>query len=259
MDDAAQPKLTDSQPEIYVPYLPVPVRQKAFLRFLVPAVLWLLVGVSLLIAYSQSSPGNAVWDDGVVRTFTGTFHSIPYPAIYADDRGDGKPGLLLLVEVGKRGAGGRTLPPDATGVSVSGWPLHRDGRWMLELEPGAQAIQPLPNRAPSPLPTPVSLGRVTLRGEIVDSKCFLGAMKPGEGKTHKECATLCISGGIPPMLVTRNQQGEPTFYLLADSSGGQLSPDVFPFIADAVEVTGELERIGQSLRLRIRRDDVKRL
>ena len=50
---------------------------------------------------------------------------------------------------------------------------------------------------------PTSLGVATLRGEIVDSKCYLGAMKPGDQKTHKACATLCIRGGIPPVLVER--------------------------------------------------------
>jgi hypothetical protein len=34
-------------------------------------------------------------------------------------------------------------------------------------------------------------GPVELTGEIVDSKCFLGVMVPGSGKTHKECASLC--------------------------------------------------------------------
>ena len=41
-------------------------------------------------------------------------------------------------------------------------------------------------------------GPVTVSGEIVDSKCFLGVMVPGAGKTHKECASLCLRGGIPP-------------------------------------------------------------
>ena len=40
------------------------------------------------------------------------------------------------------------------------------------------------------------LGAVTLTGEIVDSKCFLGVMNPGNLKPHKACAIRCISGGI---------------------------------------------------------------
>jgi hypothetical protein len=41
-------------------------------------------------------------------------------------------------------------------------------------------------------------GLVKLTGEIVDSKCFLRVIAPGSGKTHKECASLRLRGGIPP-------------------------------------------------------------
>ena len=46
--------------------------------------------------------------------------------------------------------------------------------------------------------------RVMLRGEIVDSKCYLGVMNPGEGTVHRDCAARCLSGGLPPMLVVRS-------------------------------------------------------
>jgi len=49
----------------------------------------------------------------------------------------------------------------------------------------------------SPLPS-TSLGTQTLVGEIVDSKCFLGVMNPGQLTTHRACAIRCISGGVRP-------------------------------------------------------------
>ena len=36
---------------------------------------------------------------------------------------------------------------------------------------------------------------------LVASGRFDGAMKPGDGKTHKGCAALCLRGGIPPALM----------------------------------------------------------
>lgn len=259
MDDPAASGITDSQPEFYVPYLPVATSQRRFLKYLVPSVLWLLVGASVLAAYTQTSPGIGTWETGKARTFHGTIHAHPYPALITDDRGDGKPGMLLLVEVGKHGGGGRAASFDQASVDLRGWPLHRDGRWILELEPGEEAIQQTHASSPGPTLTTTPLGQVTLRGEIVDSKCFLGAMKPGEGKTHKECATLCISGGIPPMLVTRDAGGSPTFYLLLDEAGGPLGADAYPFIADAVELTGQLERQGETMCLRVHAKDIRRL
>ncbi len=71
---------------------------------------------------------------------------------------------------------------------------------------------------------------VTLKGEIIDPKCYLGAMKPGGGKTHKACAMLCISGGVPPMLVTRDANKQETFYLLTTDQGGVANELVLPFV-----------------------------
>ena len=48
-----------------------------------------------------------------------------------------------------------------------------------------------------------AIGEVTLVGEVVDPKCWLGDMKPGDGKAHAACARLCMEGGIPPMLRVR--------------------------------------------------------
>ena len=36
--------------------------------------------------------------------------------------------------------------------------------------------------------TETALGEATYRGEILDSKCWFGAMQPGQGKPHKSCA-----------------------------------------------------------------------
>jgi hypothetical protein len=66
------------------------------------------------------------------------------------------------------------------------------------------------------------LGELTLAGEIVDTKCFLGVMNPGEGKVHRECAALCLHGGIPPALFTRELDGSPKIVLLIDPSGAPM-------------------------------------
>lgn len=64
--------------------------------------------------------------------------------------------------------------------------------------PGLLAIEVKSERVANEVTTPV-----TLDGELVDSKCYLGTMKPGDGKTHKSCAILCLRGGIPPLFVSK--------------------------------------------------------
>lgn len=242
--------------ELYVGYLPVPPRQKRFLRIVVPALLWCVALAAFLISRSQGNPGSAEWESGHVRTFVGTVLATPYPVLFAVDRGDGTPGAILLVEAGKHGAT-RAAEFDGRRVSVNGWVLHREGRTMLELEPGTEAIARLDGA--SNLPEVHARGHARLQGEIVDSKCFLGAMKPGNGKTHKECATLCISGGIPPMFVTRDAAGRRSYYLLVNPNGGPLDRAAFDRIADPVELEGELEEWGGMLRIRVEAGNIRRL
>jgi hypothetical protein len=244
--------------ELYVGYLPVPPRQWRFLRRSVPTILWLLCGVCFLWARSQHSPGNAVWDQGQPVKLRGTIIARPYPLLLTAGA-DGKPELVLLVEMGKHGGGQRAAALDGRPAIISGWPLHRDGRRMIELEPGENAVAPDAGSGSGPIPVSRSEGRATLRGEIVDSKCFLGAMKPGEGKTHKECATLCIRGGIPPMFVTRDAAGSTTYYLLQSPDGGPIDPAIQPFIADPVELTGELSTWAGLNVLSVKPADIRRL
>ena len=99
-------------------------------------------------------------------------------------------------------------------------------------------------------PADVPLGPVTLRGEIVDTKCYLGAMRPGEGKVHRACANLCLMGGIPPMLAVFHENEAPTLLLLTDAEGNAFDADILDYVAPYVSVTGELYRRGDLLMLR---------
>ena len=80
------------------------------------------------------------------------------------------------------------------------------------------------------------LGGATLAGEIIDPKCYFGAMKPGEGKIHKACATLCLRGGIPPMFMTTDEQGRHVYYLLTKPDGRGSNHDKL----QRVPVSGEV-------------------
>ena len=70
----------------------------------------------------------------------------------------------------------------------------------------------------------VDLGEHTLRGEIVDIKCYLGVMKPAHGKPHRSCAARCISGGIPPVLMVKDRDGDTNYLLLVSAEFGQTLP-----------------------------------
>jgi hypothetical protein len=96
-------------------------------------------------------------------------------------------------------------------------------------------------------------------GEILDSKCYLGAMKPGDGKGHKACATLCVTGGIPPMLLVWTPDGGRRHLLLVDDRGHSARGLVLEALGEPVTVTGRPGRTGDLETLAIDAHAIERL
>ncbi len=238
----------------FVGWLPMPRR---YARFLLPVACLLVVAAAVggaVLAWGQRSPGPGTWDDDTV-TLTGVVTAEPYARLRVPGDAGGPPRTLLLVNEGKFGAKDRVRPFDGRPVRVRGTLLAR-GEWrMLELADGDDALSAadLPEVDAAALRTPPAtpLGPVELRGEIVDSKCFLGAMKPGGGRTHKGCAVLCLRGGVPPAFVSRDE-GD-VLYLLTGPDGGPLAPTYFDLAGDRVRLAGRAERWGDLRVLRVDR------
>jgi len=258
------PEPTRDEP-FYVGYLKMP---PAIRRFVLPwavANMVLAIGLAVLLSQQHREPGDGSWDTGKAVTLNGWLDTDPYPVLKTVDKS------YVLVEQGKRGVGARL---DAVSladgwVSVTGYVIERDGRRVLELDASSESpIQPSVQRpvvggihddAFDPQAPAEDLGTHTLRGEIVDPKCYLGVMRPGDGKTHKTCATLCIRGGIPPMFVVRDKQGRTAAYLLTDARGGPLPVSYYPYIADPIELTGDVAREGDLLILHADLLSIRRL
>lgn len=253
--------------EFFIGWLKTPAGYVRFLRPLMAALVIVALATGAALAWLQSSPGDGQWDDDKVVTLRGIALTNPYAVLRVNEPGK-TPRTYLLVEDGKFGALPRTsqfVKGRLAGVpvEVKGTILHRGDRWMIALEPGTSGMRALSSDEVDRLRKTEADDRVVvsastkLRGEIIDPKCYLGAMKPGRGKTHKACAMRCIAGGIPPMLVTRDADGE-TFYLLVAEDGSVANDLVYPFVGDRVEATGRVERDGDLHVLRIRHDSIHR-
>lgn len=83
---------------------------------------------------------------------------------------------------------------------------------------------------------PTNKTPITRIGEIIDPKCFFGAMNPGNGKVHLSCAVRCIEGGIIPMLRYEDEKGEH-FALLHNPKGEPANDLVKNFIGLPVQIT----------------------
>ncbi len=239
--------MPDRANEFFIGYLPTPIGLRGFVRGAVAVLLISCTALAVVVATQQRNPGRGSWALDTEIELTGQIAELPAPMIRAADD-DGRIRSALIVREGKQGAA--TLAKRYAGeiVTVRGTTIERDGVRMIEVvgEPTRPASSQ-PQRIAAVKSSTAS--RVTLRGEIVDPKCFLGAMKPGEGKTHKACATLCIRGGIPPMFASLDERGNTVARLIE-------SPDIeaiVPFIGDLVEVEADVWELGDVLMIRLLR------
>jgi hypothetical protein len=256
--------------EFFLGWLPMPAGYVRFVKPMTIALLLVSVITAGTLAFFQRDPGSGQWDDAQVVTLRGIALTRPYAMLRVVGEKPGElPRTYLLVEDGKFGALPRVSQfvqgeSDRLAVEVRGTVLHRGDRWMIALEEGDIGMRVLSESEAQTLPSrdgsgPKTIGAsVTLHGEIIDPKCYLGAMKPGGGKTHKACAMRCIAGGIPPMLVTREADGRETFYLMVTADGGVANDLVYPFVGDRVDVTGSVEQQDDTLVLRVSSDSIRR-
>jgi hypothetical protein len=69
-------------------------------------------------------------------------------------------------------------------------------------------------------------------------------MKPAEGKSHRDCAIRCISGGAPAALVARDGAGGAAVLLLVGADGRPLGRELLDRGGEPVEAAGEVLRLG---------------
>jgi len=235
--------------EFYVGYLPeAPSGIARHTRWVVVLLLLLVTTVGVLLVTSQNPFPVATFEYLEYRDFEGTLLQRPYPRLLVDRPGQATEDVARrssywLVSFGKHGGGAALRGLDGHRLRLRGALNYRDNQTMLELQAGA-AIEDL---GPASISAPLnrSHGQQHLRGEIVDSKCYLGLMKPGHGKPHRGCAVRCISGGIPPIFVLRDENGPAAYLLLVGADGRAMHGEILDYVAEPLEIEGEVVRRGE--------------
>jgi hypothetical protein len=226
-------------------------------RRIVVLMLGLSLGLGAVLSLAQRTIGLSVFEWGQVKNFSGILRSQPYPHLLV-----ARPGAsgdqaafssYYLVSPFKFGLDVATANRlDGKAVSLKGTLIYRGGQTMVEVV--SDSIKPAegPGNGLSAAPagSPVSLGRRTFVGEIVDSKCYLGVMNPGALAPHRACAIRCISGGIPPVLLVRQSNSPALYLLLVSREGKPVNKQVLNLVAEPVEISGDVEGRGNLLILR---------
>ena len=234
--------------DFYVGYLPkAPSATARLVRYVVIIAVAGALSAGVVFVAMQRGFSTATFEYGTVRTFTGTISAHPAPVLRGNEEGTvDAEGSYLLVAPFKHGADDLVASQDGRAVRLRGTLVNREGRRMIEVVPGSiEATKDSPEAADE-----IPLGEIDLVGEIVDSKCWLGVMKPGDRKTHRACASLCIRGGIPPLFVAHGEKGAELVALLTSPAGKPVNDHVLSFVAEPVRVRGALSRRGDMLVLR---------
>lgn len=218
--------------DFYVGYRPLPWGHSRFLRVFIPSALWAMALLAALMVWSMRSPGIARWNPAELEEWRGVLRTDPYPMLLT---GDGVPALLVVP--GKHGAQARVERFNGRYVRIRGSALERSGRLMIEIAPGESDLE-LIDEAVRVAAAVIERrpGAARLTGEIVDGKCWSGAMKPGEGAGHRACAALCVQGGIPALLVASDDE----VYLVLGAEGGADRDLAARHVGERVAVEGEV-------------------
>lgn len=221
---------------------------------------WLFLGLSVLLAgwigAWQRTPGKGTFAFGDVRVYKGILIAEPAPMLVSDELVSGYQ-LFYLVNPLKRGFPKSTARKHHLAkVEIHGTLIHDEYEAMIEVLPNS--VQAFERTEKNPLKVS-GPRKVILQGEIVDSKCHLGAMNPGRFKPHRACAIQCVAGGIPPILVVQSLDGALTYYLLVGPKGESIHRQLLDFVAEPVEVMGEAKVVGDRNVLYLDTSNITRL
>jgi len=214
--------------------------------FLMIIAAGMIIGLAILggvFGGTQADPrGGGFRFDLGEQKLTGTLIAKPYPMIWLDQESDSQiwSRMIILNGNGKTGVGERAAKFDGSRIVANGVLLERGDLQMLQINRQFEAI-PSQN---AEFPERVNLGRWRLSGEICDGRCYVGAMRPGEGVAHKACANLCIEGGQPPVFVANSPVEGSSYMLLGTEDYGPLPIEVLKYSGVLVELEGRLEQVG---------------
>jgi hypothetical protein len=232
--------------EFYVGYLPkapsgIARKMKVVIVVLFAAATTSAIGFAAL----QRTYSRSFFESGKERTFEGVIEASPYPALLSSPDGANSSALrYLLVAMGKHGADSQVAAYVGKSVRLRGTLIYRDDQKMIVLS--GSSIIALDDAQQSQVP-PKNLGEIDLVGEIVDSKCYLGNMNPGNGKVHRDCAVRCLSGGIPPVFATNDFNGSPAVLLLTGPNQERLPREAFlDRVAQPMQIHGRVMQVGNT-------------
>lgn len=246
--------------DFYIGYLPKMSKNlaKVVKTFVILALL-AATGLAFVLWIAQKPFAKSVFEFGTIRNFEGTIQARPIPFLLIEktEKNNGLPTYqrFPLVAEGKHGVEANFF--DGRRVHLKGTLIYRDDLQMIEvvsdsIEKSSALVNQIEEKSEF-------LGKFTLKGEIVDSKCYLGVMNPGQSKPHRDCAVACLRGGIPPLFIVKDSAENTSELWLLSQNGESVNQAILDFVAEPIEIEGEVSRLGDQLFFKINPNQIKRL
>lgn len=206
-----------------------------------------LIVLSVIFAFAQPAvhPGRFEFD--VRQPLQGLFRAKPVPALWVlrryESSGLSNYSMYPLVGPGRHGLSNLAQRFDGGVVTLEGKLIYNRRLTVIETE--ESSIQRVARAVdyPEPLP-PIEYGEVTLRGETIDIKSYAGYQEPGFGSLLISPASNAIRGGVPAVLVMKNEDGGERAVLLLNERGESLGDGSLGWVSVPVELQGQLESYG---------------
>lgn len=225
--------------DFYIGYLArSPERLARRVRRIVAGTVLVTMASVAWVAARQTPAEPGSFEFGIERDLEGVLREMPLPTMRSVTASGAVTNYLLVGE-GKHGLPAFARGHDGERVRFRGSLIQKGPAVMLEMNDAKSFTALGPAPASEATEKIMPLGRVVLTGELVDTKCYFGVMRPATGKVHRACAVRCLSGGVPPGLLMRDGQGGGVVVMLTGSGGGPLRLDP-QWAARSLRATGEL-------------------
>jgi len=249
--------------EFYVSYIEnsIGIKTKQTIKRFVFIAIGIIILTAFVFSFSQKKFKNSKFELMSSTKITGTFHENPYPMLRVEIAKNTFKNILLL------GFGKSSVNPylqkirseinnlNGKQLTIEGNLIYYNGKTLIQITDEEKVYLNKKNLSAN-VPEKNTISTMTLQGEIIDPKCYFGVMKPGKGKIHRSCAVRCISGGIPPVLATTDNNNIAQYYLITDLESQAINKEILPFIGKPSEIKGIVQKMEDWYVLKIDTKDI---
>jgi len=215
----------------------VPLSLSQFLKRSVMIISAVTVVMALTLPNLSEELKGSEFTFGNIQEYEGTFHMLPVPRLTIEHEDH------LLIDFGKFSASRsikeyeqlHNVQLDQTILRIEGSPISYNGRNLIELSNQLASILEHKSSSSNSNFEKIELGSISLKGEVLDAKCFFGVMNPGDGPVHKFCAALCIEGGIPAVIYDETID---EYYIIKGENGLDINEQLVPLAGEIVRLSG---------------------